>query len=67
MNLEKDYDRVDRKGLWNTLRMYGVGGQLLEEIKSFYENTSASVQVNGGLSKSFNVEVDVRQGCIMSP
>ncbi len=24
MNLEKAYDRVDRKGLWNTLRVYGV-------------------------------------------
>ncbi len=47
--------------------MYGVGGQLLEEIKSFCENASASVQVNGELSESFNVEVGVRQGCIMSP
>ncbi len=46
MDLEKAYDRVDRKGLWDTLRVYGVGGQLLEGIKSFYENASASVRVN---------------------
>ncbi len=51
MYLEKAYDRVDRKGLWDTLRVYGVGGKLLEGIKSFYENASASVQVNGGLSE----------------
>ncbi len=57
----------NRKGLWDTLRVYGVGGQLLEGIKSFYENTSASVWVNGELSASFNVEVGVRQGCVMSP
>ncbi len=46
MDLEKAYDRVDRKGLWDTLRVYGVGGKLLEGIRSFYENASASVRVN---------------------
>ncbi len=45
----------------------GEGGQLLEGIKSFYENASASVQVNDELSESFNVEVGVRQGCVMPP
>ncbi len=58
--MEKAYDRVDRKGLWETLRVYGVGGQLLEGVRSFYENASASVQVNRELSESFNVEVGVR-------
>ncbi len=47
MNVEKAYDRVYRKGLWDIVRMYGVGGKLLEGMKSFYENASASVQVNG--------------------
>ncbi len=32
MDLEKAYNRVDRKGLWDTLRVYGVGRQLLEGI-----------------------------------
>ncbi len=51
VDLEKAHDRVDRKGLWDTLRVYGVGGQLLEGIKFFYENASASVRVNGELSE----------------
>ncbi len=67
MDLEKAYDRVDRKGLWDTLRVYGVGGQLLEGLRSFYENASTFVRVNGELSESFSVEVSVRQGCVMSP
>ncbi len=41
--------------------------KLCEGIKSFYENASASVQVNGELSESFNVEVFVRQGCVRTP
>ncbi len=57
---------ADRKGLWDTLRVYGVGGQMLEGIRSFYENASASVRVNGELSESFSVKVGVRQGCVMS-
>ncbi len=64
---ERAYDRVERKGLWDTMRVYGVGGQLFEGIKFFYENASAAMQVNGELSESFNVEVGVRQGCVMSP
>ncbi len=66
MYLEEAYDRVDRKGPWDTLRVYGVRGQLLEGIRSFYENASASVRLNGELSESFKVEVGVRQGCVMS-
>ncbi len=47
--------------------MYGVGGKLLKGVRSFYENASASVWMNGELSESFKVEVGVRQGCVMSP
>ncbi len=50
MYLKKPCNRVDRKGLCNTLRVYGVGGQLLKGIRSFYENASASVRVNGELT-----------------
>ncbi len=67
MDLEEACDRVDRKGQWDTLRMYGMGGKLFEGINSFYETASAFVQGSGELSESFNVEVGVMQGCVMSP
>jgi hypothetical protein len=34
MDLEKAYDRIDRKALWKVLRLYGVGGRLLNAVKS---------------------------------
>ncbi len=40
MDLEKAYDTVDKKGLWDALREYGVGGHLLEGIKSFSKDAS---------------------------
>ena len=66
MDLEKAYDRVDREALWNVLKIYGVGGQLMEGIKAFYREANACVKVDGELSDSFAVGVGVRQGCVMS-
>ncbi len=55
------------RSAYRRLRVYEVGGKLLEGVRSFYENASASVRVNGELSENFKVKVDVRQGCVMSP
>lgn len=67
MDLEKAYDRVDRKALWEVLKIYGVGGKLLEAVKSFYRNSRAFVRMNGEESECFGISVGVRQGCVMSP
>ena len=41
MNLEKAYDMINREALWQVLRMYDVGGKLLNGIKSMYVNSLA--------------------------
>ena len=49
INLEKLYDRVNRKALWQVLRMFDVGGKLLGGIKSmyiFYFNSLACVRMS---------------------
>ena len=28
LDLEKEYDRVDRDAMWKVLRLYGIGGRL---------------------------------------
>ncbi|KAK3893161.1 hypothetical protein Pcinc_003002 [Petrolisthes cinctipes] len=67
MDLEKAYDRVDRKAMTEVLRIYGVGGPLLKGIEAFYADAKACVRVEGDLSESFNISVGLRQGCVMSP
>ena len=32
MDLEKAYDTTDRHGMWQMLRVYGVGGKLLKIV-----------------------------------
>ena len=33
MDLEKAYDTIDRHGMWQMLRVYGVGGKLLKTVQ----------------------------------
>ena len=41
MDLEKAYDTIDRHGMWQLLRVYGVGENLLKEVQSFYVGSRA--------------------------
>ena len=67
VDLEKAYDRVDREGVWDVLKIYGVGGRNLKAVKSFYEGCEACVRVDNSESDMFKVKVGLRQGCVMSP
>ena len=61
IDLEKEYDRVNREALWKVLRMYDVGGsKLLSGIKTLYVNRSACVRVKGGVSERFRTDSGVR-------
>ena len=44
MDLEKGHDTIDRHGMWQMLRVYGVGGKLLKVVQSFYVD---SISVSG--------------------
>ena len=70
MDLEKPYDTIDRHGMWQMLRVYGVGGKLLkavQAVQSFYVDSRACVRVGNDVSEWFPVNVGLRQGCVMSP
>ena len=45
MDLEKAYDTIDRHGMWQMLRVYGVGGKLLKAVHSFYVDSRACLWV----------------------
>ncbi len=39
--------RLREEALWDVLRIYGVGGRLLDGVKAFYRDASACVTVKG--------------------
>ena len=53
--------------MWQMLRVYGVGGELLKAVQSFYADTRACVRVGNDTSGCFPVNVGMQQGCVMSP
>ena len=65
--LEKAYDTIDRHGMWQMLRVYGVGEKLLKEVQSFYVDRRTGVRVVNNVSEWLPVNVGLRQGCVMSP
>ena len=67
MDLEKAYDTIDRHGMWQMLRVYGVGGKLLKAVQSFYLDSRACDRVGNDVSEWFPVNVGLRQGCVVSP
>ena len=67
IDFEKACDTIDdRHGMWQILRVYGVGGKLLKAVQSFYVDSWACVRVGNDLSGWFLVNVGLRQGCVMS-
>ena len=67
VDLEKAYDRAPRDKLGKRLWEYGIDGQLLHAIKSFYCQPEVCVLVNRKQSKPFHVGFGIRQGCVLSP
>ncbi len=53
MDLKKAYNRVDREALWSVLKIYGVGGQLLKGIQSFYREAKLSLNSPPTLTHAF--------------
>src|ERR1041384_409583 len=50
VDLEKAYDRVNRRELCQVLCEYGVRGKLLDGLRAMYENSKACVRVDGKVS-----------------
>ena len=67
MDFEKAYDTIDQHGMWQMLRVNGVGGKLLIAVQSFYVDSRACVRVRMDVNEWFPVNVGLTQGCVMSP
>ena len=50
MDLEKAYDTIDRHGMWQMLKVYGVGGKLLKAVQSVYIDSRACARVLNDVS-----------------
>ena len=63
MDLVKTYNTIDQNGMWQMLRVYGVGAKLLKAVQSFFIDSRVCVRSEMDVSKWFQVNVGLRQGC----
>ena len=67
VDFRKAYDTVWRDGLLFKMLNKGISPKFIRLIRNMYSKIKASVQVDGGLSRSFDSLVGLKQGCNLSP
>ena len=67
LDIEKAYDRVDRRVLCKVLRKCGMSDKIVKIIESMYENTKAKYSLGDIETDWVSSNRGVRQGCILSP
>ena len=68
INLQKAYDTVDRTLLWQVLTHIGVPPQMIAVVQKLHDGVRAFVRPDDGVCLDrFEVEQELRQGCVLSP
>ena len=67
VDFKKAFDLVPRDILLKKLLNFGICGNFFNIICNIYTNDRASIKVKGKCSNFFDVNIGVRQGCILSP
>ena len=67
VDLEKAFDWVPWKVIWQALRKLGVEEWIVRLVQGMYANARSCVHVGEGYSEEFEVKVGVHQGSVLSP
>ena len=67
IDMEKAYDRVDRKKLFEVLRAYGIHEKMVSLIERVYSGNMVKFELGNVVTKWCKSESGVRQGCPLSP
>ena len=67
IEFSKAFDSVDRSMMFQILKLYGIPGDIIEAIKIFYTDTSATVLSPDGETPLFNICAGILQGDTLAP
>ena len=67
IDMEKAYDRVNRKKLFEVMRGYGVQEKLVDVIERIYDGGMVKFEMEGIRTGWCKSDSGVRQGCPLSP
>ena len=67
LDLKKAYDTIPRETIWQRLNQVGIKGKMLRVLKSLYNGVQSAVVVEEEITDWFQVNMGLRQGCMLSP
>ena len=67
IDMEKAYDRVNRKKLFEVMRGYGVQGILVDVIERIFSGSMVKFELESIMTAWCKSDSGVRQGCPLSP
>ena len=67
IDMEKAYDRVNRKKLFEVMRGYGVQEILVDVIERIYSGSMVKFELESIITAWCKGDSGVRQGCPLSP
>ena len=67
VDYKKAYDNVWREGLYYKLLMSGINADMVNIIRSMYDNSQQALKINRSVTDPFQSYRGVRQGCVLSP
>ena len=67
LDIEKAYDKMDRRSLMIVLEKLGVPRKIKNLLKGMYENTKAKYIFGDIETDWVHLKKGVRQGCVLSP
>lgn len=67
VDFKKAFDTVDRFKLWYKLGNMGLGGKILNIMKSMYNNVKSCISIGGLKSDYFANKLGLMQGEVLSP
>ena len=67
VDFKKAFDTIPRDLLFRKLLGHGVTGKFFNTLKTIYKNDTCCVKVDGKMTRSFEANQGVKQGCVLSP
>ena len=67
INLEKSYDNIPRRIIWDSLKARGISLMYIEAIRDMCDRVSTKIQTPVGITEPFPVKVGLHQGSALSP
>ena len=61
------FDSIDRSILFEKLALYGINGKFINILKAMYNNVRCRVRLSRGVTKEFQCNNGLHQGCVLSP